>query len=123
MKHIFNQVESLLVGIIDKRMKAIEAGEATTSNDLLDILLESNFNEIQQNGHKFGMSMQDVIEECKLFYIAGQETTATLLVWTMILLSSHSDWQARAREEVLRVFGSGSPGFEELSSLKIVSYN
>lgn len=123
MKHIFNQVESLLVGIIDKRMKAIEAGEATTSNDLLDILLESNFNEIQQNGHKFGMSMQDVIEECKLFYIAGQETTATLLVWTMILLSSHSDWQARAREEVLRVFGSGSPGLEELSSLKIVSYN
>ncbi|EYU31635.1 hypothetical protein ABFS82_13G039800 [Erythranthe guttata] len=120
MKHIITEVESLLLAIIDKRTKAIEAGEAT-SNDLLDILLESNSKEIKQNGHKFGMSLQDVIEECKLFYLAGQETTSSLLVWTMILLSKHLDWQARAREEVLHVFRSGTPDFQDLSRLKIVS--
>ncbi|KAI3465870.1 hypothetical protein Pfo_022533 [Paulownia fortunei] len=117
---IVKEVESSILGIIDKRMKAIEAGEST-SDDLLGILLESNFKEIQQHGNKFGMSLQEVIEECKLFYFAGQETTSSLLVWTMILLSKHSDWQARAREEVLQAFGRGKPNFQELNDLKIVT--
>lgn len=100
-------------------MNAIEAGEAITDN-LLDILLESNFKEMQEKGNKFGMSLQDVVDECKLFYIAGQETTSCLLVWTMILLSKHLDWQARARDEVLRAFGSEQPDFQGLNGLKVV---
>lgn len=121
MKHIRKEVESLVLGIINKRMKAIEAKEAFSSNDLLGILLESNLKEIHHHGDKFGMSIKDVIEECKLFYIAGQETTSSLLVWTMILLSKHLDWQARAREEVLQLFGSEKPSFERLNNLKIIT--
>ncbi|XP_057792293.1 cytochrome P450 CYP72A219-like [Salvia miltiorrhiza] len=118
--HIRKEVESLLLDLIDKRMKAIEAGEAITDN-LLDTLLESNFKEIQQKGNKFGMSLQDVVEECKLFYIAGQETTVALLVWTMILLGKHTDWQDRAREEIRGAFGGRQPDFEGLNALKTVS--
>ncbi|KAI3457102.1 hypothetical protein Pfo_013765 [Paulownia fortunei] len=120
MKEIAKEVESSILGIINKRMQVIEAGEAN-SDDLLGIMLESNFKEIKQNGNEFGMSLQEVIEECKLFYIAGQETTSALLVWTMILLSKHSDWQVRARDEVLQVFGSEKPDFQELNHLKIVT--
>lgn len=119
MSRIKKEVESLLLDLIYKRMKAIEAGEAMSDN-LLDVLLESNFKEMQQKGDKFGMSLQDVVEECKLFYIAGQETTSALLVWTMILLSKHSDWQGRAREEIRGAFGGKQPDFEGLNGLKIV---
>ncbi|XP_028763757.1 cytochrome P450 716A67-like [Neltuma alba] len=122
MKAIDRNVEATLEYIINKKEEAMKAGE-TTPNDLLGILLESNLKEIEEQGNKknVGLSMKDVIDECKLFYIAGQETTSALLVWTMMLLSKYPDWQARAREEVLRVFGNKKPDFDALSRLKIVT--
>ncbi|XP_057792307.1 cytochrome P450 CYP72A219-like [Salvia miltiorrhiza] len=45
MKEIAMEVDSSIIGIINKRMQMIEAGEVTESNDLLGILLESNFKE------------------------------------------------------------------------------
>ena len=122
MKQISKEVHALLRGIINKREKAMEAGE-TANSGLLGILMESNFREIQehQNNTKIGMSAKDVIDECKLFYLAGQDTTSVLLLWTMVLLSQHLDCQARAREEVLQVFGNNKPENDGLNHLKIVS--
>ena len=122
MKELDREIVALLKGIIEKREKALMAGEATM-DDLLGILLESNHKEIEDHGNNknVGMSLQDVIEECKLFYFAGQETTSSLLLWTMVLLSTHPDWQACARDEVFQVFGKQKPDFDGLSRLKIVS--
>jgi cytochrome P450 len=122
MKEIDRDIKASLTDMINKRERALKAGEATR-DDLLGILLESNHKEMAEHGNNkdVGMSLDDVIQECKLFYFAGQETTSVLLVWTMVLLSRYPDWQARAREEVLHVFGNNKPDFEGLSHLKIVS--
>ncbi|KAL8092485.1 hypothetical protein AgCh_034675 [Apium graveolens] len=121
MKEIDNETRSALKTIINKRLKAMQAGECIY-DDLLGILLDSNSSEIKENRNmRHGMSVDDVIEECKLFYFAGQETTSNLLVWTMILLSQHSYWQERAREEVLQAFGSNKPDLNGLNHLKVVN--
>ena len=122
MKKNHKDITATLKAIIKKGEKSLNAGEANMDN-LLGILLESNRKEIQKHGNNnnVGMSIQEVIEECKLFYFAGQETTASLLVWTIVLLSRHTVWQTRAREEVFQVFGNQNPDFDGLSRLKIVS--
>ncbi|CAI9089119.1 OLC1v1023628C1 [Oldenlandia corymbosa var. corymbosa] len=121
MKEIAKQVESMMMDIINNRMQLIKAGNSQNS-DLLDVLLQSNSKEIEQNGDKkFGMSLKEVVEECKLFYFAGQETTSVLLVWTLILLSKHSDWQDRARDEIRRVIGDKKPEIDDLNHLKVIT--
>ncbi|XP_048441392.1 cytochrome P450 CYP72A219-like isoform X2 [Pyrus x bretschneideri] len=122
MKGIDKEIRGLLMGIINKREEGIRAGEAT-KDDLLGNLMESNLKEIKEHGNDktVGMSMDDVIEECKLFYFAGQETTSLLLVWTMVLLGQNQIWQDRAREEVLQVFGSNKPDFDGIIRLKVVT--
>ncbi|KAJ4981871.1 hypothetical protein NE237_032708 [Protea cynaroides] len=122
MKEIDREVRKQLQRIINKRITAGEMEEAC-KKDLLGILLESNAKEINESGKSknAGLNMEEVMEECKLFYFAGQETTAILLTWTMILLSKHPEWQSRAREEVFHVFGENKPTFDGLNHLKIVT--
>ncbi|KAH0891383.1 hypothetical protein HID58_053812 [Brassica napus] len=116
MKAASREIQVILRRIINKRLRAREAGEAP-SGDLLGILLESNSGQAKGNE----MSIEDVMEECELFYFAGQETTSVLLVWTMVMLSQHQDWQARAREEVKQVFGDKEPDTEGLNQLKVMT--
>ena len=99
-------------GLTINRKEDLEAGE-TVEADLLGILMDSDLHEIRQpigksKDQHVGMSLEEVIKDCRLFYLAGQETTSILLKWTFILLSKHQDWQAR--------------GFKPFEDCKLSSY-
>lgn len=111
-----NELQSLLRGMIDKRQKAIARGQAVRGDDFLGILMEWHS---RARGRE-GMSMEEVMEECKMLHFSGTETTSSLLVWTMVLLCQHPEWQTRAREEVNLVFGDSDPDFEGLNRLRTV---
>jgi cytochrome P450 len=117
MREVNGEIVGLLRGIIEKRERAIEE-DGLSGDDLLGLMLQSNKD---TETSSMRMSTEDVIEECKLFYFAGMETTSVLLTWTLILLGMHPEWQDRAREEVLSLFGEDKPNFDNLSRLKTAS--
>ncbi|XP_057812323.1 cytochrome P450 CYP72A219-like [Salvia miltiorrhiza] len=114
MKEINNQVCRQLRGMIKKREESMKRGESA-DDDLLGILLKCNERE------EGGMSIEEVVEECKTFYLSGQESTSNLLSWTMLMLSLHPTWQQQARDEIFRVFGDARPHFHGLNRLKVVT--
>ncbi|ONI31156.1 hypothetical protein PRUPE_1G296400 [Prunus persica] len=67
------------------------------------------------------ISVDDLIDDCKTFYVAGQETTNSLLAWTVFLLAHHTDWQEEARKEVLQIFGKQTPNPDGIAKLKTMS--
>lgn len=121
LKTIYEEMGTILRDIIDKKARAIKEGGV--SDDLLGILLRtiSGENQELESRKNLMMTIEEVVEECKLFYIAGQETTSVLLVWTMVLLSKNQKWQNLARDEVLEVFGDSEPDIDRLGHLKTIS--
>lgn len=111
-----NEIKATIRDIIRKKEKEIENRSELSGTDFLGLLLD----ECKQQSDNC-MTIEEVIEECKLFYFAGKDTTANLLTWTMVLLSMHLNWQEKAREEVLRICGKKSPDFEAISHFKIAS--
>ena len=65
-----------------------------TYNDLLDMLLSSEY----EDGSK--MEMNQLIDEILILFTAGHETTASALVFTLILLTQHPEIQTKLYEEV-----------------------
>jgi len=54
MKEIDRDVKALLTDMVNKRERALKAGE-TTKDDLLGILLESNLKEMEEHGNNIRM--------------------------------------------------------------------
>lgn len=108
--------------MIETKEKEIKKGRDSDKNsDLLCSMLASNTKQIKEQGPDTGLSLDDLIDDCKAFYLAGQNVTSSLFVWTLVALSQHQDWQNKARHEISQAFGNNEPDFDGLSHLKVVS--
>lgn len=104
--------------IINKRKNKEMTGEAEhLGSDFLASLIKAN----NDPDDKARISLQEMIDESKTLYLAGQESTNGLLAWATLLLSIHTDWQEKARTEVLELFGMDTPNSDGIARLKIVS--
>ncbi|HET9054627.1 MAG TPA: cytochrome P450, partial [Cyclobacteriaceae bacterium] len=81
-------------------------------NDLLDMLLDARYEDT-------GLPMEEsqVIDEILILLIAGHETTANALSWTLYLLSRHADHQHQVREATRNLFVQETVRNEWLNAL------
>ena len=66
-----------------------------------------------------GRAMDDaqIVDNLLTFYLAGHETTAKALTWTLYLLARSPDWAARVREEAENATGGGALRAEHIDKL------
>ncbi|KAL6134871.1 hypothetical protein ACLB2K_067099 [Fragaria x ananassa] len=111
-------IRDTIVEIVKKREReAVTGEEGSFGTDFLGLLLKAHHGA----NDKQRISVNELVEECKTFYFAGQDTTNSLLVWTVFLLALHPDWQEEARKEVLQIFGKQPPSPDGLAKLKTMS--
>ncbi len=69
-----------------------------------------------------GEAMPDplIVDNVVTFLVAGHETTAQALTWTLYLLARFPEWQERLREEVRTVAGSHEIDRPALAGLKLL---
>ncbi|XP_024196441.1 cytochrome P450 CYP749A22 [Rosa chinensis] len=119
------KLSSLLVNF-DLKLKLPGISKFFKTNDEIEVEklrkgIRNSIMEIVKEREEKRISIDDIVDECKSFYFAGQETVNTLLSWTVFLLALHNDWQEEARKEVLQLFGKETPNPNDLSKLKTMS--
>ncbi|KAG1666004.1 hypothetical protein FOA52_010102 [Chlamydomonas sp. UWO 241] len=67
------------------------------------------------------VSSKQLRDDLMTMLVAGHETTAAVLTWTMHLLAQHPDVTRRVQEEVDRVIGDRLPTIEDIMELKFTT--
>ncbi|KAI3871219.1 hypothetical protein MKW98_015119 [Papaver atlanticum] len=113
-KQLVKEINGISRRFISKREELMKT-DPSSSNDLLGLQLQSNNTENSDR-----LTIDEVIDECKVFYLVAQETTRSLVTFTMIVLAMHPNWQEKAREEVEQLCGNNIPDFDAINRLKIM---
>jgi cytochrome P450 len=66
------------------------------------------------------LSDQDIVDNIIAFLMAGYDTTALSLAWSIYLVSQSPEWEARILREVAEVVGSGPVTADHVEKLTVV---
>ncbi|MBA0827648.1 hypothetical protein Goarm_012410 [Gossypium armourianum] len=117
-EELAKEIQYCVMKMVKKREDKVVNGEADSfGNDFLGLLVNAYHDSDKNNK----LSMEDLVDECKTFYFAGQDTVNALLAWTVLLLAIHGDWQDKARREVIGIFGNQNPQPEGIAKLRTMT--
>ncbi|WP_299191018.1 cytochrome P450 [uncultured Litoreibacter sp.] len=85
-------IRALITQLTAARMAAIKAG--TAPDDLATKIMTTKDPETGQT-----FSTDEMVDQVAIFFLAGHETSASALAWTLYLLAMHPDWQDRLADE------------------------
>jgi cytochrome P450 len=98
-------LDQLVLNIIEQRRSGQE-----NRDDLLQMLLDARDD---QTGE--GMTNKQLRDEVMTIFLAGHETTANAMAWTLYLLSLHPNIAQKVQKEAQDVVGQGPVTIEHLS--------
>jgi cytochrome P450 len=103
------QLDAFLTDLIQTRSRDGSLGQR---GDLLDQLLQASDPESGR-----GMSVQQLRDEVVTIFLAGHETTAVALSWTLAMLATHRFARDEVEAELARVLGGREPTAADLPAL------
>ncbi len=104
-----SEIRDLISRLTDERAIAIENGSAP--DDLATKIMTTTDPE---TGDRF--DAQEMVDQVAIFFLAGHETSASALAWTLYLMAMYPDWQEKLAEEAKAL---DMPKFSTMSQLKL----
>ncbi len=108
-KQAAKEIRGLIAQLTTARMAEIKAG--TAPDDLATKIMTTKD---PQTGEQF--DTEEMIDQVAIFFLAGHETSASALAWTLYLMALYPDWQDRLAEEAIAL---GQEGFGVMSKLRL----
>jgi len=102
------RIRALITRLVDDRATLIARGMAP--DDLATKIMTMAD---PQTGETFAPS--EMVDQVAIFFLAGHETSASALAWTLYLLATNPGWQERVAAEAAGL----EPDFARLSTLKV----
>lgn len=96
------------------RMRAGEIENGTAPEDLATKIMTTPDPE---TGRVF--ETEEMVDQVAIFFLAGHETSAAALAWSLYLLATHPDWQEKLAAEATEVLGDDVPVFSIVNRLKL----
>lgn len=101
---------------LEQRMRALIAARRASSNDATDALSLL----LSASGGEAGLSDDELIGQMNTLFVAGHETTATTLAWTLLLLARHPSVLDAVTSEIDEVLGDREPGPSVLDAMPVL---
>ena len=110
------QTAKAIRGLIGQlaQMRAAEIAAGTAPEDLATKIMTTPDPE---TGKVF--DTEEMIDQVAIFFLAGHETSAAALAWSLYLLATHPEWQDRIAAEAEEVLGDEVPYFSVINRLKL----
>lgn len=86
------EIRRLITQLTEDRMKSIDAANAP--DDLATKIMTAKDPETGQ-----GFDTQEMVDQVAIFFLAGHETSASALAWTLYLMALFPDWQEKVAQE------------------------
>ncbi|MEP2680494.1 MAG: cytochrome P450 [Sulfitobacter sp.] len=103
------KIRALITELTETRQQAIAAG--TAPDDLATKIMTTPDPE---TGERF--DAQEMVDQVAIFFLAGHETSASALAWTLYLMALYPDWQERLAKEAVAL---EEEGFAAVSKLRL----
>jgi cytochrome P450 len=103
------QVEREIRGLLARKRAA-----GATGDDALSLLIQAR----DEDGR--GLDDNSLLGQVVTLFVAGHETTATALSWTLFLLAEHPAVQRDLLAEIDRVLGVAPPTMEQLARMPLL---
>jgi cytochrome P450 len=107
-------IRGLLESAVQDRLDEQAAGKKIERKDSLASLLEARD---PVSGEKF--TRKDLVDQISVLFLAGHETSASVLAWALYLIAMRPDIQERLHAEAIAAFGDRPPEFSDMRRLRL----
>ncbi|KAG4065109.1 hypothetical protein HA402_007506, partial [Bradysia odoriphaga] len=119
------EVERFFIGSVRETVRYREENNVTR-NDFMDLIIRiKNGEKLNENDSDSigGLSMNEVAAQAFIFFVAGFETSSTLMTFALYELALNKNIQSKAREEIKQVLErhGGEFSYEAMSDMTYIT--